>query len=166
MQIKKLYVGVCAILSVFYYSSCSNPNSKQEATEVAYQEAVGQNFDKLKEMETSRTECEGVREQREKDLREQTIVASNSSNRKDDINEVSWLYGKWKLKTGGFTFYVYISKDKLKYLDLTNGIPNKLWDGEYTLYMNRIEFGGSPVFEVDLNRRKIYSLKGEPFVKQ
>ncbi len=85
--------------------------------------------------------------------------------RENDINDISWLYGKWYLNTNGISLFLYIDKDKLTYGDIDCGVSKAIWDGDYTLYMNRIEILGETMFKVDLGERKIYTLNGKPWVK-
>ena len=85
----------------------------------------------------------------------------------NDINNISWLYGYWTLQTGGFYFGVTIKENRLIYNEISNGIPTTIWDGDYTLYMNRIVVnGGTTLLLLDLGRKKIYSPKGEAFRKR
>lgn len=93
--------------------------------------------------------------------------SSDLSYQTNDINDMSWLYGSWRLETGGFIFWIKITKDNLKWEVISfTGIPHIQWDGNYKLYMNRIEINGSPALGVDLYRKKIYTLKGEAFQKR
>ncbi len=90
-----------------------------------------------------------------------------TNSKRNDINDMSWLYGSWRLETGGFIFWVKITENKLTWEALSYpGIKDVLWNGSYKLYMNRIEINGSTVFKVDLYKRRIYSLKGEAFQKR
>lgn len=120
--------------------------------------------------ERVRLEEENKRKEEEekarKEMEEKARVEEEERHRENDINDMSWLYGRWRLETGGFIFWIKITKDNLKWEDISNGGIHVLWDGNYELYMNRIEINGSPALRVDLYRRKIYTLKGEAFQKR
>ena len=82
-------------------------------------------------------------------------------------NGVSWIYGSWELTTGGFVFKLYINRNKLTWTSWRPGLdpfPETLYEGSYTIKMDKIVMGNAGLyFPISLNRKRIYTPKGEAF---
>jgi hypothetical protein len=87
---------------------------------------------------------------------------------KVNYNDVSWLYGTWQLNTGGFIFKLYINSSQLTWTSLRPGFdafPHTEYEGSYTIKMDRIQFGYLE-FPISLDKKRIYTSKGEAFHNQ
>lgn len=166
-----LFVPVIVLLV-----SCSNNPTglkKEQVPEVQnsdenYKAALQQQMRGLNSMNSKAEQARAkVREQeiKQTSVEQQGYRKSSGGWQGYDINDVSWLYGSWYLNTDGFHFNVVIDKDNLIFREIVNGIPRNIFDGSYTLYMDRIEMRGDAVFKVSLANRKIYTLNGKAFQK-
>lgn len=124
--------------------------------------------------ETSRLNVEGDDSYIEEPIPEVAVEAVEvvedpsygSSYSSSDINDMSWLYGKWTLRTEGIDFRVNITSSNLKYSATDYDGTIDIWDGSYTLYMDHINVNGTETFKIDLGEHKLYTPNWKEFKKQ
>ena len=126
---------------------------EEERKEKHRQELIQKSNDVQSQIESERLANEAL---------EERIIEEERERRQ---NDVSWLYGKWYLNSDGESLFLYINKDKLTWGGMDRGVPITVWDGNYTLYMDRIEILGEPAFAIDLEEQKVYTLNGKAWAK-